>query len=165
MEENNQQNNIIWYTAGILVVVVAGYWLFFRAPKQAGLPMSSDLASTTNQIGALGQATIEINNQFDTSTVIVDRALTSQPAWIAIHEDRAGQPGNILGAAWVPAGENLNVQVQLQRAATEGQTYYAIIHTDDGDGGARFDFKTDLPLTDDNGAPVMKTFQIIFDKG
>lgn len=163
MEENTQQNSAIWYTVGVIVVIIAAYLLFFRSPAE--MVDQTDTATTTGAVASsTTAASLMVNDQFGTSTVVVDKVVTSAPAWVVVHEDRGGKPGNILGAAWVPAGESLNVTVDLLRGGIEGQTYYAMIHADDGNGGANFDFKTDLPITDTAGDAVMQSYKIIFSK-
>jgi hypothetical protein len=56
--------------------------------------------------------------------------------WVAIHDYRAGAAnsiGNVLGAAWFPAGIHENISVELLRATVAGQKYFAVLHADDGD--------------------------------
>lgn len=161
--EDTQKNSAVWYTVGAVIIVIAAYLLFFKSPTETIAPSEELVATSTNTTVGTTQASLMINDQFGTSTVIVDKVVTSAPSWVVIHEDRGGKPGNILGAAWVPAGETLNLNVELLRGAIEGQTYYAMIHSEDGVAG--FDFKTDLPITDASGNPVMKTYKVIFDKG
>ncbi len=165
--EETQKNTAIWYTVGAIVIVFLGYWLFFRTPAATVVPTENEIATTTSQVTSTPSVVeLTVNDQFSTSTVTVDKVVTNAPAWVVIHEDRAGKPGNILGASWVPANkENLNIEISLLRAAVEGQTYYAMIHADDGNGGSNFDLKTDLPMTDATGNPIMKAYKVIFGKG
>ncbi len=166
--EETQKNNLVWYIAGVVIIALAAYWLFFRAPNAVAPNVDDHQATTTSSAtAATGEALLMINDQFNTTMAIVDRVVTKAPAWVVVHEDQGGKPGRILGAAWVPAGETLNLRVEFINGATavEGQTYYAMIHTDNGDGGINFDPKTDLPLSDSTGQPIMKAFKVIFDKG
>lgn len=163
MEENTQKNSAVWYTVGAIIIVIAAYMLFFKSPTETIAPTDDTMAtSTSSTASSTLAASLTIADQFSTSTVTVDKVVTSAPAWVVIHEDRGGKPGNILGAAWVPAGNTEGLTVELLRGATEGQTYYAMIHAEDGITG--FDFKTDLPITDASGNPVMKTYKVIFGK-
>lgn len=161
--EDTQKNSAVWYTVGAIVIIIAAYFLFFKSPTETIAPSDNAVATSTNVTASSTQASLIINDQFGTSTVTVDKVVTSSQSWVVIHEDRGGKPGNILGASWVPAGETLNLTVELLRGAVEGQTYYAMVHSEDGVAG--FDFKTDLPITDAAGNPVMKTYKVIFDKG
>lgn len=164
MEENTQKNSAIWYTVGAIVIIIAAF-MIFRSPAEV-TDSPTDTATTTDATTALDQeVALEVKDQFGTTTAVISRVYTDTPSWVVVREDINGNPGNILGASWVPAGETLNLTVELLRAATEGNTYHALVHTDDGNGGADFDLKTDLPLTDANGDNIMKSYKVIFDKG
>ena len=163
MDNQQPKNTGIWITIGVIIIIVAAYWLFFRGDIAVNSPIETGNKATTTASST--EAAIIVNNQFDTAVVIIDRITSPKPVWVAIHEDNAGKPGNILGASWVPAGEHLNVKVELVRQAVEGKTYHAMLHQDDGNAGAGFDPKTDSPLTDTTGKLIMKSYQIIFDKG
>lgn len=62
--------------------------------------------------------------------------------WIAVYDDRDGQPGWIIGAARVFAGDT-QINVELLRSTIKGQKYYVGILSDDGD--KTFSRQTDLP--------------------
>ncbi len=90
-------------------------------------------------------------------TVTVDKVVSNGPGWIAIHADKNGAPGPVLGYSAVKDGENDNVVVKL---ATEGRTptLYAMLHTDVGVVGT-YEFPgPDIPVTV-NGAVVTPAFK------
>jgi hypothetical protein len=67
--------------------------------------------------------------------------------WIAVYDEREGQPGYIMGARRVHAGDS-ETQIELLRPTIKGEHYYVSILSDDG--GDTFDRQTDLPpLTPD----------------
>lgn len=104
-----------------------------------------------------GVYTLSAKDQPAGLKVLIDSATMEEQGWIVIHEDRDGAPGNILGARRFEAGVSAG-EVELLRNTVEGGIYYAMIHTDDGDG--QFDHAKDLPLTE-NDAPVMVKFSAI----
>lgn len=108
-----------------------------------------------------GKNSIAIDDQLFGDSVIVKSINLNADSWLAIHEDLNGKPGNILGAAWFPQGSSSGA-IELQRATTDGATYYAMLHTDKqirGEDGHRvFDYKVDMPMTDDTGNPLMVKF-------
>ncbi|MCR4330658.1 MAG: hypothetical protein NUV49_02135 [Patescibacteria group bacterium] len=104
-----------------------------------------------------GVYTLSAQDQPAGLKVLIDSATMEEQGWIVIHEDRDGAPGNILGARRFEAGVSTG-EVELLRNTVEGGIYYAMIHTDDGDG--QFDHTKDLPLLE-NDAPVMVTFSAI----
>ena len=62
--------------------------------------------------------------------------------WIAVYDQRDGQPGWIMGATRVRAGDS-SASIELLRPTKRGETYYAGILSDDGN--EVFNRQTDLP--------------------
>lgn len=110
------------------------------------------IASQTN-----GKNEVEANDQPAGSLVGMAKVVFEHPGWVAVHEDRQGAPGNILGAHWYPEGEQSSAEVELLRPLISEGTYYAMLHTDNGD--KLFDKSTDVPLTDSSGNPIMVKFK------
>ncbi len=50
--------------------------------------------------------------------VIIAKATVEGPAWVVIHADDGGNPGPVIGHAPLAAGENLQVVVEIDRAAS-----------------------------------------------
>jgi hypothetical protein len=84
--------------------------------------------------------------------VVSDRA-----AWIVIHDDQNGKPGEPIGRARITEGVNQNVSVDLAvRSAT--LDLHAILHLDEGNEGL-FEYpEFDVPLIID-GEMVSQAFQ------
>ncbi len=102
-----------------------------------------------------GKNELVVNDQPAGSMVVIARAVLEQYAWIAIHEDKSGVPGNILGARLFSAGTTSDT-VELLRAMVPGKVYYAMAHRDDGDKS--FDIKKDTPMKNDAGQIIMVKF-------
>jgi len=87
---------------------------------------------------------------------VVVTATFDAPGWVAIHEDRNGGLGNVLGARWLPAGTH-EATVILLRGTTAGATYHAALYNDDGD--RQFEYKSgDVNLLDSAKQPVQASF-------
>lgn len=94
------------------------------------------------------------------SDVLIDEARLSAPGFIAIHEDRDGGPGRIIGATTIlSSGAHENVQVPVNRDTEDGERLYAMLHEDDGDGLFLFP-GPDAPMTDDSGKIIVREFSI-----
>lgn len=79
------------------------------------------------------------------------------PGWVAVHEENAGGIGNVLGANWLPSGEQ-DVTVDLLRATVAGMTYHVVLYNDDGD--RQFDYKKgDANLLDGSKQPIQASFK------
>ena len=113
--------------------------------------LEDSLPSSENKEGNL----LMVADQSAGKSVIVGKISAVRDGWIVIHEDRAGKPGNILGALRVDQGTHSGLMVELLRDSVGGQAYYAMLHSDNGD--KKFDYAADLPVQE-NGSPVMTKF-------
>ncbi|OGZ45863.1 MAG: hypothetical protein A3C84_03695 [Candidatus Ryanbacteria bacterium RIFCSPHIGHO2_02_FULL_48_12] len=117
---------------------------------------SSRDASKTMGSVLVGDNAIAVDEQ-SAGDVVVSMVTLAEPAWVVIHEDRNGAPGNILGAGWFPAGDNRNVSMTLLRKTEPGKVYYAMIHADAG-ADKKFAKESDMPIKDPSGAVLMMKF-------
>ena len=90
-----------------------------------------------------GSNEISVQNQAAGMVVEVELARFSIPGWVAVHEDRAGELGNILGARRLDPGIHLT-EVELLRPTVSGGTYHAVMYLDNGD--RQFDSSEDAPI-------------------
>ncbi|MDP3772115.1 MAG: hypothetical protein Q8Q94_01915 [bacterium] len=118
------------------------------AQEQGGQKMTADDSSA-----------ISGGDQAPGVQVALNAVAVKHAGWAVIHEDRNGKPGNILGARRLDGGSYSNVVVDLLRATTAGGTYYAMLHSDNGD--RIFDYKIDVPLIDGGGNPIMVRFTAV----
>ncbi len=97
------------------------------------------------------------------NTVIVDFVRSAGPGFMVIHEDSAGQPGEVLGFVGVDNQDQTNVQVILVRDARDQEVLHAMLHFDDGELGAyEFDGVSgiDDPATDKDGRVITAPFVV-----
>ncbi len=89
--------------------------------------------------------------------MIIPEVVSDRAAWIVIHEDQEGEPGDAIGRARVSEGTNTDVYVDLDvRSAT--LNLYAMLHIDEGKPGI-FEYPgADVPLLID-GQMVVQHFQ------
>jgi len=92
------------------------------------------------------------------NSVVVTKVTLESAAWVVVHEDRDGAPGNILGALWLPAGTATQASAELLRDTQAGKAYYVMIH-EDTLSDKQFDHTQDLPLKDASGAVIMMKFK------
>lgn len=98
--------------------------------------------------------TLTVSDQPAGSVVSVG-VKSGKSVWVAVHEEQDGKPGRILGAQLFPAGDRAGV-VDLLRGTVEGKKYFVMAHADDGDRS--FDLRKDIPITDEAGAPIARSF-------
>ncbi len=85
----------------------------------------------------LAQATPMIEVQDQTvmnNTVTIARVVAAEPGWVAIHMEKDGKPGPVIGRAPVPAGESTNVMVTIDVAKATPRLF-AMLHVDKGEMG------------------------------
>lgn len=96
--------------------------------------------------------------------VSLSRVVSPSEAWVVIQDEINGQPGSILGTAFVAPGENTNVYVFLQaRALIEGETLYVTLHEDspqDGNFSYIPGMADDLPV-EVSGQPVRQSVSVM----
>ena len=81
----------------------------------------------------------------------------SLSGWVALHEETAdGAMGNILGARRFAHGKYFGSAIELLRVTDGEKTYYAVLHSDNGDN--IFDFETETPAKDESGALIFARF-------
>jgi hypothetical protein len=85
---------------------------------------------------------MNVSDQPAGDEVFVTGLVLEKDHWVAVYDEQGGQPGSILGASRVRAGQ-ISTTVSLLRATEEGGRHYVAILNDNGDD--RFDRQTDLP--------------------
>ncbi len=112
--------------------------------------------ATTTPSNTPGVNAIVMSDQYPGNVVYLSSVQVTKAGWVAIHKDDAGKPGAIIGSAWVNEGVS-PVKVTLTSPMIDGSTYYAMLHSDDGD--KKFDAVKDAPLKDSNNNVVMRVFR------
>ena len=120
-----------WIIIVIIVIAVVGY-LIFRSDG-IGIPSTALYAVTAS-------------SQLAGDDVVIENARLTDAGYIVIHDDSAGTPGAIIGVSDAIVGEYENLVVSLNRASIEGETLYAMVHIDNGDG--EFSAADDEPATE-----------------
>ena len=88
---------------------------------------------------------------------MIDEVISDRAAWIVIHEDDNGMPGEVIGRAHVSVGVTQLISVGLTvQSAT--RTLYAILYEDAGELGKFEVSGTDEPLIV-YGRMVIQPFQ------
>ena len=160
MEEKKPLGKCVVIAVVAFLVGFGSAWVWLtKSPVGAGIV--GDKTSGQKSDKAIDEVignSISASGQSAGISAKIDSVKVEKLSWVAIHEDNNGAPGNILGAQLFESGEHSGT-VELLRGMLPGQTYYAMVHTEDGDRA--FDPKKDLPLIDDAGQPVWAIFQTI----
>ncbi|HEC30825.1 MAG TPA: hypothetical protein ENI66_02320 [Candidatus Yonathbacteria bacterium] len=92
--------------------------------------------------------------------VFIDSVILANTGFVVIHKEVDGVASTTVGVSkFLPTGTTSNFLVQLSEEAVEGDTFYAMLHIDDGDGV--YDGELDVPLKLEDGGTIGDTFQIL----
>lgn len=92
------------------------------------------------------------------TAVVVPYAVVDSPAWVVVHVDDDGQPGDVIGQAALGPGVNRDVVVAITDNPTD--TLYAMLHLDGGTVG-EFEFPGVDVALQRNRAPISAPFRIL----
>lgn len=149
----------IFFIVGVIVAVIVGAALFLR-----GGVKPSDTGGNSSGL-VVGKNAIYVAEQVPSKIVSAAVVHLEKPGFVVIHEDAAGVPGAILGVSGLlAAGETKSpALISLSRATKDGETIYAMLHLDNGDGV--FDVGGDKPAAEDRvgGEPVMMVVTVSAD--
>ena len=90
--------------------------------------------------------------------VVVERAISYGPGWLAVHRDEDGRPGLIIGSAPLADGVNEQIEVELAVSVATPQLHVRLHH--DTEPGNGFNFPAaDPPVLYDGQLPLPVTFR------
>lgn len=148
-------------------LVITRFDLYYDASQMAqalgftlqGPQMDEEAGEGEDMTGLAPSLMVENQMIADDGTVQIARAVVSDSAWIVIHADDSGAPGEVIGYAPIAPGETLNVPVAIEGSRVTG-TLWAMLHTDAGQPGV-YEFPgEDVPVTDAQGNVVVVPFEV-----
>lgn len=140
-----------------IIIAILGIGFLFLDRGNKNIPVSddsSDFIVSNNSIYAA--------EQVPGRSVSVSVIRLEKPGFVIIHDDVAGSPGKILGVSGLfKAGEIKSPEpIKLSKTTIDGETIYAMLHFDDGDG--IFDAPNDKPILF-NTEPLMMIINVSSD--
>ena len=152
-QQDSSQKTIIIATISFIVGFGLAWLISVNKDSVRGVSQTEKEAGGS----ALVHNVISVNDQPEGVRVALNAVSFEESGWAVIHEDDTGKPGRILGAQLFDKGTTTPGTVDLLRGTLAGNTYYAMLHHDNGDHA--FDPKKDEPIVGDDGLPVMMKFQ------
>jgi len=137
----------------VIVLIVIGIMVFGKKAPTAEIPNETPPVTTSNTPGV---NSIIMSDQYPGNVVYVSSVRLINAGWVVIHKDNKGEVGDIIGYVWVNEGVN-PAKITLTSPIVDGGTYYAMLHSDNGD--KVFNATTDLPLKDSNGNIILRIFR------
>lgn len=139
----------------IIILIIVGILVFSNKSDETTLNTNNNPVDTSTD-ATTGGNRIVMSDQYPGNVINVSSVQFAQPGWVVIHKNNGGSPGAIIGQTYFSAGFNTG-KVSLSEMTIQGGTYYAMLHSDDGD--KKFDATKDLPLKDSKGDIIMQIFK------
>ncbi len=132
----NTPTKVIAGAAGSLVfaaaVAIGVYALY--GPSSANAkekPASMELPKVWGYVTGEEFGQIDVADQIGVDTLVVKRVLAPTGAWVVVHLDDNGMPGERVGVKRVSKGESLDVKVPLKGVTSE--KVIVAVHADKGE--------------------------------
>lgn len=123
----------------VVLLTASTVYAFANAPEKGSMGVWGYVASGKT-------ANLKVVDQLGAETLMVNRAEAPGSAWIVVHTDDDGMPGERVGLKHIDKGVNDDVRVKLK--GVESESVIVAVHADKGSSG-KFEFDMD----DKTGSP------------
>ncbi len=123
----------VWIGLGVLALLVMTVYSFANAPEAGSMGVWGYVASGDD-------AQLEVDDQPAGPEFVVSRVAAPTGAWIVVHANDDGMPGERVGLAHIAEGRSTDVKVPLSPQTTE--SVIVAVHADRGTPD-QFDFDMD----------------------
>lgn len=145
-----------WVVTAIVIIILIVIGIMVFGGKSSSTPSDTNDDTDTTTPLTPGANSIIMSDQYPGNVVYVSSVQATAPGWLVIHKSVNGQPGAIIGSVYVNAGI-APARVNLTEPIIDGMSYFAMLHSDDGD--KQFDVTKDLPVKDASGNTIMRLFR------
>jgi hypothetical protein len=125
----------VWIGLGVLALLALTVYSFANAPEAGSMGVWGYVASGED-------AQLDLEDQPATRELVVAGVAAPAPAWIVVHANDEGMPGERVGLVPIPRGRSADVKVPLSDGVRD--SVIVAVHADRGTQG-RFDFDMDMP--------------------
>ena len=143
------------------------------SPTDSGTPTDAgedpDTGPDVDSGPVVASVTVEDQTLELSTLVTIAEAVSDGPGFIVIHAEQGDGPGpEILGNTALTSGTNTDIEVALNRPAVDGETLYAMLHTDDNTIGT-YEFgdvaDADGPVFDADEEVIAPPFDVTVEDG
>jgi len=145
-----------WVVTAIVIIVLIIIGIMVFGGRSTEAPTDGPNPTDTNGTSSTEVNRIVMSDQYPGNVVYLSSVQLANPGWVAVHKDNNGQPGAVIGSTYFESGINPG-RIDLSESTIEGGTYYAMLHSDNGD--KIFSETTDQPLRDSRGNVIMRLFR------
>ncbi len=90
------------------------------------------------------------------NALVISQVVALEDGWLIAYRDDAGNMGDAYGYTKIKAGENANVQLEIQPPFSIGETIWLVLHADNGILNELELPEPDLPVTSENQIVMLK---------
>jgi hypothetical protein len=139
----------------VIILVVAAFFVF-----NSFLKKSIDSTSENTEIAKPAVLGIVVPQQAGGTNVFIESVSLNNAGYVVIHRDNGGKPGKVIGVSkLLQPGTMENFLMDIDEEVVEGDSLFAMVHSDDGDGV--FDAVLDVPTVDMEGNILLVGFSIV----
>src|SRR3989338_4693352 len=153
----------------LVIIIVAAAALYVIQRRNATVPsvtLSTNYHRAKPEVktappGEAGKNTLTMETQKPNSSVTVQEVSFADTAgYVVIHKDEDGRPGLIIGhSALLHIGNSQNTVITLTTPLVDKNSYFAMLHKDNGDGV--YNIIEDQPLRDEGDNIIMTKFDAL----
>lgn len=143
-----------WIVTAIVIIALIVIGIFVFGGKTDDTTTDTPTGTPTTSVTGVNR--IVMTDQYPGNIVNLSSVQFENGGWVVVHRDSTGTPGPVIGQMYFEKGVGPG-KITVTPPMIEGGTYYAMLHTDDGD--KKFDIAKDLPLKDAAGNVIMKIFR------
>lgn len=150
-----KNKGIIFFIAIILFIIV-GFLVFNAFLKESVVEpvVQENITGNDNLLSLI------VPEQAGGKEIFIESSVLPDAGYVVVHREKDGKPGDIIGVSdFLSAGVKENFLMSINEEVVEGDTLFAMIHSDDGDGV--FDESLDVPFVDGNGDVILVKFSIV----
>lgn len=137
-----------------LICLGGGFGVSFYFSRQE---LEEDTPSRKAPSVNLPRNAIEVHDQVAIDDVLIDSVAVDAPSFIAIHSNTAGKPGDVIAVSALITQPTKNIVIVLPQKLDPGETYFVLLHKDDGDGVHTFPGR-DTIVNNDQNKPLIASF-------
>lgn len=113
-------------------VTIGAYAMYGPSSAKAGeKPAVMELPKVWGYVTGADSGQLELTDQIGVDTLVVERVKAPTDAWIVVHLDDNGMPGDRVGVQHISKGESRDVEVKLKGVTSE--KVIVAVHADKGE--------------------------------
>jgi len=153
-----------YLVVGIIVVILVFIAFAVVRNKLPQIGQLTQTVSTPTPTAINNEETLAVANHTPAKTAVIDSVTLKKSGFVAIFENKNGQTGEILGVSQLlTAGTQENITISLSRKTQIGESLFAKLYSDNGDGNFELPGPDEL-VKDEQGKEITVQFQVVSEK-